>query len=149
MLAAMTCLGQTGDRPRPKYYQFEFAVKEVDGGRVLGTRNYSSIGTRDVHIRSGDKIPIRTLKAGQSEVTFLDVGTNIDCNIVNTNGTELDLNMSVDISTAGSEIPPVVSQLKWSSSVPVVLKKPTLIYSSASASKKTQTQLEVTITPLE
>jgi hypothetical protein len=133
-----------------KYYRFDFVVKELDGGKVLSTKNYFMIGgargNQGMSIRTGDKVP--TPSGNGQQFTYLDVGTNIDCHIVFETSAELGLWVSADISGADSQSRPVISQTKWSSSVVAPLRKPTVIFTSDSATKKVQTQLEVTITPL-
>jgi len=150
LLAAAFCFGQDeAKNNQGKFYRFDFAFKELDGGKAISQRNYSAIGNRfqSIMIRSGEKIPVSNIKSGEN--TYLDIGTNIDCRIQQEKPDELQLYITADASTANSLIPPVITQTKWSSDVVVPLKKPTILYSSDSASKKTQTQLEITVTPLQ
>jgi len=151
LMAASLCFGQTDEKapPQQKFYRFDFAVKEVDGGKVVGTKNYSSMGKGSIMIRSGDKMPMTNRSATGREVTFLDVGTNIDCQVLSETATQLALRVSVDISNPGDTNPPVVSQTKWNSNIIVPLRKPTVVFSSEGTTRKIQTQLEITVTPLE
>ena len=118
---------------------------------MVGSKSYSTIGNisdrnSSAMIRSGDKVPVTN---GKGETTFFDIGTNIDCRLVRETATELVLSVSVDISNTSADRPPVISQTKWNSNVVVPLKKPTIVFSSESATKKITTQFEVTATPLQ
>ena len=96
-------------------------------------------------IRAGDKVPFTNIKG---ETTFFDVGTNIDCQVLSTTNSEVTLMISLDVSSADGQKPPLISQTKGNSSAVVVLKKPTVVFSSESATKKITTQLEITATPI-
>jgi hypothetical protein len=148
-LAAAFCFAQEPVQTQTKYYRFDFVVKDVDAGRVQNAKTYSVIGRamgrESIVIRAGEKVPVGT----PSNQTYVDVGVNIDCRILSESPTEIGLSVSADISSADSRIPPVISQTKWNSNVVVPLKKPTVIFSSENPSKKVQTQLEVTVTPLQ
>jgi len=151
LLAAMACFGQEPTAPAVKYYRFDMVVKEIDTGKVQSARNYSVIGSARpggavaMVIRAGERVPVGT----QTNQTYIDVGVNVDCRIMSESATELGLMVSADVSSADSRTPPIISQTKWNSNVIVPLKKPTVIFSSESPSKKIQTQLEVTVTPLQ
>ncbi len=152
LILASICYGQTDEKtPQagPKFYRFDFAVKEIDGGKNVSVRNYSAIANLSVKIRSGDKIAVSAYSGGKQEVTYLDVGTNIDCKIFGERGAEVMMSVATEISTSNGANLPVISQTKWESTVMVPLKKPTVIYSSESTTKKVTTQLEVTATPLQ
>jgi hypothetical protein len=149
--AAVLCFAQeTPVVPQTKYYKFEFVVKEMDGGKVQSARNYSVMGRQQgresIVIRAGEKVPVPT-SGGAS--TFIDVGVNIDTRILSESASEMGLTVSADISSADSRVPPVITNVRWNSSVLVPLRKATVIFSSESPSKKVQTQLELTVTPLQ
>ena len=152
MLAASLSFAQETPTPpsQQKYYRFDFVVKELEAAKVQTARSYSVIGgvrgrENSMMIRTGDKVQV---PGGDAKFTYIDVGTNIDCRIVSESPTELGLSVSADISSADAPRAPVISQTKWNSNVVVPLKKATVIFTSDSATKKTQTQLEVTVTPL-
>jgi hypothetical protein len=151
MFAAVICFAQdSAPASAAKYYKFDFVVKELDAGRVQSARNYSVIGgvhgrDNSMMLRTGDKVQV---PSGDGKYTYIDVGTNIDCRILTETPTELGLSVSADISSADAPRAPVISQTKWNSNVVVPLKKATVIFTSDSATKKIQTQLELTVTPL-
>jgi hypothetical protein len=154
-LLAGTCLAQ--DAVPPKFYKLDFTVKEVEAGRVLNSRTYSAVvstehveGPLHCSIRTGSKVPFSTGK----EYTFLDLGVGIDCRSVKEVAGQLSLYVLADISSAlqeptpSSGLPPTVRQNKWSSTVLVPFKKPTVVFSSDDMASKRQMQLELTATPI-
>jgi hypothetical protein len=156
LMAASLCLAQQSDeKPRgPRYYRLDFAVKELEGGKVQSTKAYSVIGSTtgggNSQIRSGDKVPI-TSATDSRQFQFFDVGVNIDCKLQFETPTDLAMQISADISsvnTASTAPAPVVDQTKWNSNVVVALKKTTTIFSSESPGSKRTTQLDLTVTPL-
>jgi hypothetical protein len=88
-----------------------------------------------------------------SSYTYLDVGVSIDCRYVTEAPGQLTLRIDADISSVLHEstptnLPPTVRQNKWTSSVVVPLRKPTVLYSSDDLTTKQQMQLELTATPI-
>src|ERR1700682_561096 len=67
-----------------RYYHLVFVVKEMEGGKVINSREYGmSIGTVENFtnmnprsIRTGTKVPV---ESEQGKATYIDVGVNIDC----------------------------------------------------------------------
>lgn len=155
-LLAASCFPQTpGNKPdeQTKYYRLDFTVKELEGGKVINARNYStSLSNREgdgSSIRTGDKVPVQSDKAW----TYLDVGVSIDCNSLKQVDNQLAVHVTADITNLGSDgsaiaAVPLIRQNKWSSTVLVPLRKPVTIFSSDGASTKRQTQLELTATPV-
>ena len=154
------------NEPPPKYYRLDFVVKEVEDGKVINGRSYSTImqsGERSTaQIRTGNRVPVST-GGDKSTVQYYDVGVSIDCRpapverpdfIQLESEGRLALNISAEISSiAGSQeaapaSPPIVRQNKWSSNVLIPIKKPTLVFSSDDATSKRKMQLELTATPI-
>ena len=144
-----------------KYFRLDFTVKELEGGKVVTSRTYStSLSNQkndNVSIRTGDKVPIVT---GKDQVSYQDVGVNIDCNLLKLveNGVALHVNSSISsvVTDVQSKAPgessgpgnPVIRNTSWGSTVLVPLKKAVTIFSSDGATTKRQTQLELTATPI-
>jgi len=66
-------------------------------------------------------------------------------------GNDLRLQVTADISSAEKDttLPnPIIRQTRWSSAIVLPLKKPTVLFSADSTGSKSQTQLELTATPL-
>ena len=147
-LIAGTCFAQ--EVATRKYYKLEFVLKEVEGGKVLNARSFLATTTADpsgnVSIRMSSRVP-----AGSSS---LEVGVNIDCKDAREIQGELFLYVSADIttvippqeSTAGTQ--PVLRFNRWSGTVIVPLKKPTVLFASDDIATKRQVQLELTATPI-
>ena len=103
-----------------------------------------------LHCSIRNEVPFSTGK----EYTFLDLGVGIDCRAVKEVAGQLSLYVLADISSAlqeptpSSGLPPTVRQNKWSSTVLVPFKKPTVVFSSDDIASKRQMQLELTATPI-
>ena len=143
------------DQPEPaKYYNLDFQVKEVEGGKILNSRSYSFILSSDKNafpsaIRMGSRVPYSTFPGSNQ---LMEVGVNIDCRFLSEMQNRLALNVTADISgavpptEAGQNQTPVLRQTKWSSGTIVTLKKPTVIFSSDDVTTKRTLQLELTAT---
>ena len=156
IVMAGACLAQnTGDAL--KYYHLDFVLKELESGKVINTRSYSTtVSTSEsggFNIRTGNKIPASTGATGSAS-TYIDVGVNIDCRpgSVKAVQDQLALYITADITSAATDPPsaslPLIRQTKWSSNVIVPLRKPTTIFSSDDPTTKRQTQLELTAIPI-
>ncbi len=148
---AGAALAQTAEPA--KFYKLDFAVKELEGGKVVNSRSYSTMispqaGDRST-IRTGSRVPVT---GSDGKVTYIDLGVNIDCSNLKEVQSDLTVFVTADISSAldPSTAPtPVIRQNRWSSNVSVPLKKPTVIFSSDDVSSKRQLQLELTATPVK
>ena len=158
VLLAVPCFPQTAEnKPEEpaKYFRLDFTVKELDGGKVVNARTYSTSLSNQKgdsgSIRTGDRVPVLSAK---EQYTYLDVGVNIDCNSLKEVGSQLAIHVTADVSSFSSDAPaapptpPLIRQNRWSSTVVVPLKKPVIIFSSDGASTKRQTQLELTATQI-
>jgi hypothetical protein len=157
-LFGSSCFAQLQE-PKPdetaKYLRLDFTVKELDNGKVVAARTYSTISSAGPGsvclIRTGDKIPVQSEKG---TTTYMDVGVNIDCNSLKIAGNQLTLHVTADISnqvtdpSKGPEGLPVIRQNRWNSSVIVPLGKATTLFSFEGTTTKRQTQLELTATPI-
>jgi hypothetical protein len=161
LLTAGICSAQGEDaKPaagQPKYFHLDFVVKELDNGKVINARHYSTTtATGDGNLgytctmRSGSKVPVPqggTIAAGQ--FTYIDVGVNIDCRSAKEIEGSLAIGVTAEISNAApSSNPPLIRQTKWSSNVIVPIGKPTVIFSSDDVTTKGQMQLELTATAI-
>ena len=139
------------------YYRLDFAVKDMQDGKVLDTRNYfvyisdRSKNGRPTSIRAGSKV-------GVSEgggVNRYDLGVSIDCGYRAATKESLSLDIGVDISTmlpyADADLRyanmPILRQNRWGSEVVVGLRSPTTIFSSDDVASKRKLQIELTATP--
>jgi len=161
LLTAGICAAQGDDAKsaaeHPKYFHLEFVVKEMDAGKVVSARHYSTMvatGRADFGynctIRTGNKVPV-PVSGGKDSGTFtyIDVGVNIDCRAAKEVEGSLALSVSAEISNAATASnPPLIRQTKWSSNSIVPIGKPTTIFSSDDVTTKGQMQLELTATPM-
>lgn len=163
-LAAGTAFAQAPDASKPaepqKFYKLEFVVKEVEAGKLLNARSYSTTvaaNGENASIRTGTKVPVQTGGASQM-FQYVDVGVNLDCRAVKEAGGALVMLVAADVSsipadsaaTQATSTPasPMIRQNRWSSPVFVPLKQRTLLFSSDDLASKRQMQLEVTATPI-
>jgi hypothetical protein len=139
---------------QPKYFHLDFVVKELDGGKVISARHYSTTtaaGDYNCTIRSGNKVPVQTGGSGSDggQFTYIDVGVNIDCRSAKEVQGDLALSVTAEISTTVTTVKqPLIRQTKWSSNVIVPIGKPTVIFSSDDVTGKGQMQLELTATSI-
>lgn len=151
-LLAGACYAQSD---QPKFYHLDFAVQELDGGKVTNSRHYltiiSTTDTSNSVIRTGSKVPMQTGGGPDNGVfTYVDVGVNIDCRSAKEIQGRLALNVAADISSAATTSrQPIIRQNKWGSNVVVRLGRPTVIFSSDDVTNKSQMRLELTATPIE
>jgi hypothetical protein len=157
---------QTQDATKPpapqKFYKLEFVVKEVEGGKVLNARTYSTMAIADVighpQIRAGGKVPYTLDSKTSPSFQYVDIGVNIDCNSIREVERGLTMNVIASITsmpsdpaapTAALMTAPSIRSYTWGSVVILPLKKPTLIFSSDDPASKRQMQLELTATPIQ
>lgn len=156
---------QTPEAPKTaepsRFYKLEFVVKEVEGGKVLNARSYSTQVAADARdgaaIRAGTKMPI-PMDGPNRQFTYTDLGVNIDCRNIRDSPREISLFVSAQISSlpsesatpaqAGAQLAITVRQNSWSSLVVVPFSKPTVLFSSDDLTSKRQFQLELTATPI-
>lgn len=154
VLAAGAAAGQDESskpaKPEAKYFHLDFAVKEVEAGKTLNARNYSMTvwtGPGLASVRSGSKVPLPT-----SKLTYVDIGTNIDCSNVQEVDGQLAFMVTAEVSSTAADASDlqaqVIRQAKWSSPVLVPLKKATVIFSSDDPASKRRMELEVTASPM-
>ena len=169
-IAVGAAFAQTPEAPKSpepsKFYKLEFVVQEVEGGKALNSRSYSTQAASDARdgasIRAGSRVPIPVggpANQGNGSFQYTDVGVNIDCRSIRDSQHEISLFVTAEISSlpsesaapasAGTQLPPITRQNRWSSSVVVPLSKPTVIFSSDDLMSKRQLQLQLTATPIQ
>ena len=164
ILAVLTlgvCSAQTPatvNKEAPKFFHLTFVVKEVDEGRVINERSYSTILTTDQRggrpsVRTGSKVP---LPKGAGESSYIDLGISFDCRYVAEMGSSLMLDVTAEISSiatgapenSSGQIGPVIRQNRWNSEAIIPVGRPTTIYSSDDLTSKRKMQIELTATPI-
>jgi hypothetical protein len=109
--------GQAAVSPEEvKFFRLDFVVKEIEQGKVITSRSYSTMASTKSasdsgSIRAGSRIPILVALPGGPEpgggqnvpLQYIDVGVNIDCNHVHMKGDELVAMVNADISTLAED----------------------------------------------
>ena len=142
--------------PEKKFYRLDLAVKELDGGKTVNSREYFMIvstGHENNSLRTGTKLPF----GSEDKRSYMDVGVNFDCREVGTtaNG-DLSMILSADVSSvadgdlkAATAGYPVLRTNRWGSSVVVPLGRTTAVFSSDDLASKRRMQVEVTATAVK
>ena len=166
MIGKMACLAfvaaigmglAQGDKPPaepPSYYKLDFVVKEVEGGKTVNSRAYTTTisterGAR-TSIRTGSRVPVPAGKDGAS-FNYLDMGVSFDCMQAKVMGSDLAVNVTADVNSIAepSSTPPVIRNNRWNGDVLIPLRKATVVFLSDDANSKRQMQLEMTATPIK
>jgi len=86
-----------------KFYRLDFVVKEVESGKVVNSRTYSTLVSTEAKpghdggsIRAGTRIPI---PMNEGNWQYMDVGVNIDCNGVHMTNGQLTMGVTAEVST--------------------------------------------------
>lgn len=134
-----------------KFYRLDFTVRELEAGKVVNSRDYStSMSTNrpnerpsNVSIRSGDRVPIPS--------DYLNLGTNIDCSDLRQQGDHLSLRVKTEITSQvkveGGTMP-LLRQTQWEADVLIPIRKATVVFSSDSPTSNGRMQLEITAAPM-
>jgi len=138
-----------GDKPAPEppgFYKLDFVVKELDGGKTINSRAYSTTILTDkgvTSIRTGSRI-----LGGNIPV---ELGINFDCRGARMIGSEFALNIVADVNSIPdpAPTPAVIRTNRWTGDVLVLLRKPTVVFSSDDVTSKRQMQVELTVTPVK
>lgn len=142
---------------QPHIFELRFTAKELDGKKLINTREYKTYITMQgrergfAQIRSGSRIPINTgsTKDGgtiQTSVTYIDIGINIDIKNARVIGGKLVTGIVAEISSvddSANKADPVISQRKWEGSVNMLPDKVIPIFSSDDVESKHTFQLDV------
>lgn len=154
---ACAALAQSSQAPAaesPKYYNLHFQVQEVEGAKVVNARSYYlmvSTESNPSQVRTGGRVPYAS---GPGNISFIEVGVNIDCRSVKERDGRLGLAVNAEVSSLMpppenlTNAPPVLRQNRWGSNIVVPLRKATVIFSSDDSQGMRKVQLELTATPI-
>jgi hypothetical protein len=142
------------ERPPVNAYRLDFSIYEIEDGKKINTRQYSTILNGDDtggEIKIGTRVPA---EGKQGEFQYLDVGTSITSRMSERGG-QLQLFVHAEISNfalpeqgQGNNSRPILRQLKIGASTLVLLGKPMILGSADDPNSKRTFQLEVTVTKL-
>ena len=136
-------------------FVLRFVAKELEGGRVINTREYSvrtyvdSTYYAEAQIRTGARVPVSTGPPGGSNFTYIDVGINFDLHKIQLAGPNLNMQVEADISSykdAPSGSQPVIQSNRWLGSVTIPIGKTATIFSSDDVVSKRTLQVDLTVT---
>jgi hypothetical protein len=143
---------------RPMHpYRADFVISELEDGKRINARHYSMLlnagGWNKIQI--GTKVPVSTGSSvpGQSQFEYLDVGTSIDCRLIES-GDDLAIDVRTEFSNlSGPEEQhspqPFIRQVSLHGNTLVVSGKPVVIGVVDDPSSHRQFQLEATVTKLK
>lgn len=101
-------------------YRLDFVIREMDGTKVINTRNYSMLvqtptahlRVTDSDVRAGTKVPVSVgTKDGQTQIQYTDVGVYIRASLTFRDDGPLVLGVATQISSLampepGAQAPP-------------------------------------------
>ena len=138
------------------YYKLLFLLRETDEGKVLNQRTFTlDINAEPLrasgappewwNIRSGTRIPLTGSNA--KDTNYIDVGVNLDVRAEQV-PEGLQMQITSEISSVGIEsgtnVPPVIRQVKVRSAVLAPVGKPTVVFTADDPASKHRFELEVT-----
>lgn len=129
-------------------YHAEFILTELEDGKKINARHFS-IDLNSGHkqtVKIGARVPV---EIKQEELQYLDVGTNIDCHLVEReNGLALDV--SADFSSAAAHSSwPLIRRFSIEDSTVVVPGKPVIISTADDPETNHDFQLQVIVTKVQ
>lgn len=148
-------------------YRLEFKISEMDGEKKLNSRTYGlrveprapgkfRVGSRVPVLTSGEPAPEKDKV--QYQFQYLDVGANIDCQVMSESERSLGLHINLELSTLGSHeqaggegVPtndPIIQQVRMETQAMLELGKPTIVGNFDDPVSKHTFQVEATATRL-
>ena len=138
-----------------KFFKLDFAVKELDAGKVISSHTYSIRAATGqpggASVRTVSKVP--SMVSSSAQVTYLEVGINFDVRHFKEMDGDVSLELVADISSIAEDPTalaksPIIRQNKWNSIVTAKVGKPTVLFTSDDVSSKRQMTVEMTATPV-
>jgi hypothetical protein len=156
LISLALCSAAVAQSVESKFYKLDFVVKEVEGGKAVNSRAFSTMlavtmpgqNAPQATIRAGGRVPVTT----NNSTSFYELGVNVDVKELRESQADISVYVTADVSTIAQDNPatvPFVRQNKWQGGVIVPVKKPTVVFSSDDISSKRQLQLELTATPVK
>lgn len=133
-------------------YRVDFSIDELQDGKKTNSRHYSMIltsGDRN-QVKIGTRVPVST---AQTSFQYIDVGTNINCRIVDGSGEDLTLDVRADFTNLSSpedqhSAQPIIRQVTLSGTTVTIPGKSVIIGAADDPNSDRQFQLEATVTKL-
>ena len=156
MAAALLCPGLAVRAQDSSTYKVDFTIRDTgDAGGKTG-RKYSLLVNpgHKTTFKVGNRVPVTTGPAGNSQITYIDVGMNIECT-VNDNNSRFSIHGDLDISTAvmpekavNAAPAPTISQIRLNVDTAVAPGKPTVVASFDDPVTSRKFDVDVTITKM-
>lgn len=146
---------QAAETPNAKAvhaYRVDFSINELQDGKKTNTRRYSMVltsGDRN-QVKIGTRVPVASSPAS---FQYLDVGTNVNCRIVEGTGDDLSVEVHADFTNLSSpeeqhSASPIIRQVTLSGTTLTTPGKPVIIGAADDPNSNRQFQLEATVTKL-
>jgi hypothetical protein len=146
---------KTADSSKPAaFYRLNFAIREMEGEKLVDTRNYS-LWVRAGHterMTAGSEVPYTT---GQGSTGYRKTGVSINCTLEETDGSPW-LSLALDVSGvapvekgADPSRPVVFRSTSLSAETLLTLGKPTTVSSADDPATKRQLVVDVTAIKLK
>ncbi len=146
-------------RKSSNVYRVDYAIREMEGGKVLNSRKYMLMAEDQqwARTRVGSQVPLLSGTGEVKQLQYRDVGMNIDCRVrekedrllldttVESSGVAPSESSSVATSTGN----PVFRRVNSTVTAAVSLGKPTLIGSMDDVTSNHRYEIEVTVTQVK
>jgi hypothetical protein len=137
-------------------YRVDFSITELAESKKVNTRHYSMVTNSGPWstLKIGTRVPVATgSSGGGTQFQYLDVGTNIDCQ-VNEQGEDLSLNIRSEFSNLSStedqrSPQPIIRQIQINGRTITSSGKPVVIGAVDDPTSNRQYQLEAIVTKLK
>lgn len=150
---------KSGSPVKPAHaYRVDFSITELAEGKKVNTRHYSMVANSGPWstLKIGTKVPVATGSTGSGSPTmfqYLDVGTNIDCE-VNEQGEDVSLDVRSDFSNLSSaeqqhSPQPIIRQIRINGRTITSPGKSALIGAVDDPTSNRQYQLDAVVTKLK
>lgn len=155
--------GKSNNSSKPVHaYRVDFSIVELADSKKVNTRHYSMVANSGPWstLKIGTRVPVATGSYRNSttealvntQFQYLDVGTNIDCE-VNEQGEDLSLDVRSEFSNLSSDEQrtnqPIIRQIKIAGRTIVAPGKSVVIGAVDDPSSNRQYQLEAIVTKLK
>lgn len=134
-------------------YRVNFAIHEVEDGKVVNTRNYSQLVEEggNCRVRAGHKVALTVPIQGVPSTQYLDVGFRLDCAVSEAEG-YVRLEIRLDITSFAEQQTmekPLLRNISAEVMTAVIPGKPTVVSSIDDSVSKRRYELEVTATKVK
>lgn len=131
----------------PTFYKLDLSVREMDGSKVVNTRDYTLNAQSNDYgrFRVGSRIPVVTGSGPQ--FSYIDVGLNADCHVIETDPGPT-LTWTIELSSIaperGAGDQPVIRNVRSTGETLLFLNKPIILSTSDDLSSTHKFVFEIT-----